>query len=97
MAGRLRPACRVGVVHAILVHQRRKHKNRVYYAHRLVRYNGNLEPFAAGREFYFRGEQIEFCAGVVKHDGRHVLSFGVKDREAWLVSLTPTQVAALLK
>ncbi len=80
-----------------VVHQRRKHKNRVYYVHRLVRYNGNLEPFHAGREFYFRGEQIEFCPGLVEHDGRHVLSFGVKDREAWLVSLTASQVAALLK
>lgn len=80
-----------------VVHQRRKHKNRVYYAHRLVRYNGNLEPYHAGREFYFRGEQIEFCPGVVEHDGRYVISFGVKDREAWLVSLTASQVAALLK
>lgn len=80
-----------------VVHQRRKHKNRVYYAHRLVRYNGNLEPYHAGREFYFRGEQIEFCPGVVEHDGRYIISFGVKDREAWLVSLTASQVAALLK
>lgn len=80
-----------------VVHQRRKHRNRVHYAHRLVCYNGNLEPFHAGREFYFRGEQIEFCSGLVEHNGQHVLSFGVKDREAWLVSLTATEVAALLK
>jgi hypothetical protein len=80
-----------------VVHQRRKHKNRVYYAHRLVQYNGNLEPFNAGREFYFRGEQIEFCAGLVQHGEQYVLSFGVKDREAWLVSLTAGQVASLLK
>lgn len=80
-----------------VVHQRRKHRNRVYYAHRFVRYNSNLEPFHAGREFYFRGEQVEFCAGIVEHEGHHVLSFGVKDREAWLVSLSAPQVAALLK
>ena len=79
-----------------VVHQRRKHRNRVHYAHRLVRYNGNLEPFHAGREFYFRGEQIEFCAGIVRHGGGYVMSFGVKDREAWLVSLTENQVASLL-
>lgn len=80
-----------------VVHQRRKHRNRVYYAHRLVQYNGNLEPFSAGREFYFRGEQIEFCAGLVEHGGRFVLSFGVKDREAWLVSLSADRIAQLLK
>lgn len=80
-----------------VVHQRRKHKNRVYYAHRLVQYNSNLEPFHTGREFYFRGEQVEFCPGMVEHGGKFVLSFGVKDREAWLVSLTATQLASLLK
>jgi hypothetical protein len=80
-----------------VIHQRRKRKNRVYYAHRLVKYNSNLEPFHAGREFFFRGEQVEFCPGLVEHDGKLVLSFGVKDREAWLVSLTATQIASLLK
>ena len=80
-----------------VVHQRRKHKNRVYYAHKLAQYNGNLEPFSAGREFYFRGEQIEFCSGIVSHQGGFALSFGVKDREAWIVSLSASQVASLLK
>jgi hypothetical protein len=79
-----------------VVHQRRKHKNRVYYTHRLVKYNSNLEPIHAGREFYFRGEQIEFCAGLVPHNDGFVLSFGVKDREAWLVSLKATEIASLL-
>lgn len=78
-----------------VVHQRRKHKNRVYYVHKLVAYNDNLEPVRAGREFYFKGEQIEFCAGIVEHDGYFILSFGVKDREAWLVKLTATQIASL--
>jgi hypothetical protein len=78
-----------------VVHQRRKHKNRVHYVHRLVAYNANLEPVRAGREFYFKGEQIEFCAGIVEHGGHFILSFGVKDREAWLVKLTSTKIASL--
>jgi hypothetical protein len=78
-----------------VVHQRRKVKNRVHYAHRLVAYNDNIEPVRAGREFYFKGQQIEFCAGIVEHRGYFILSFGVKDREAWLVKLTPTQIASL--
>ena len=78
-----------------IVHQRRKDRSRVYYAHRVVAYNSNLEPVKAGREFYFRGKQVEFCAGIVKHDDRYILSFGVKDREAWLVSLTATEIASL--
>jgi hypothetical protein len=78
------------------VHQRRKHRNRVYYAHRLVRYGNSLEPLHAGREFYFFGEQIEFCSGLAQHGDGYVMSFGVKDREAWLVSLTKNQVAQIL-
>lgn len=79
-----------------VVHQRRKRRNRVYYVHRMVRYNENLEPIRAGREFYFRGEQIEFCAGLAQHGDGFVMSFGVKDREAWLVLLTAGQISALL-
>lgn len=79
-----------------VVHQRRKHRNRVYYAHRMVRYGNSLEPLHAGREFYFFGEQIEFCAGLAQHGDGYVMSFGVKDREAWLVSLTKNQVAQIL-
>jgi hypothetical protein len=79
-----------------IVHQRRKERNRVYYVHRMVRYGENLEPVHAGREFFFKGKQIEFCAGLVEHQGRLIASFGVKDRESWLVSLTKNQVASLL-
>jgi hypothetical protein len=79
-----------------IVHQRRKERNRVYYVHRMVRYGENLEPVHAGREFFFKGKQIEFCAGLVEQQGRLIASFGVKDRESWLVSLTKNQVASLL-
>jgi hypothetical protein len=79
-----------------VIHQRRKHKNRVNYTHRFVTYNENLAPTHAGREFYFRGEQIEFCAGLVEHQGELILSFGVKDREAWLVRLKRQEFDALL-
>lgn len=79
-----------------VVHQRRKRNTRVHYAHRLVRYGFHLEPLHAGREFFFRGEQVEFCSGLARHDGGYVMSFGVKDREAWLVSLTHDQILALL-
>ena len=79
-----------------VVHQRRKDRNRVYYTHRLVRYDDNLAPTHAGREFYFRGNQVEFCAGLVQHGDDFVLSFGVKDREAWLVRLVREEFDALL-
>lgn len=79
-----------------VVHQRRKHRSRVYYTHRLVRYDHNLCPVHVGREFYFRGSQVEFCAGLVEHRGEYVMSFGVKDREAWLVRITKAHLECLL-
>jgi hypothetical protein len=79
-----------------VVHQRRKDRNRVYYTHRLVRYDDNLAPTHAGREFYFRGPQVEFCAGLAQHGENFVLSFGVKDREAWLVRLVRGEFDALM-
>lgn len=79
-----------------VVHQRRKDRNRVFYVHRLVRYNSGLCPVHAGREFYFRGSQVEFCSGLVEHRGEYVLSFGVKDREAWLVRLSEAHLASLM-
>lgn len=87
---------RYGDMWASVVHQRRKDRNRVYYVHRVVRYDNNLAPIHVGREFYFRGNQVEFCAGLVEHEGDYILSFGVKDREAWLVRLTDSQFASLL-
>ena len=80
-----------------VVHQRRKHKNRVYYVHKAVFYDSLPQPISAGREFYFRGEQVEFCAGLAYHGGRYLMSFGVKDREAWVVALEAGELAALLK
>lgn len=79
-----------------VVHQRRKVRGRVHYVHRMVRYGDHLEPLHVGREFFFRGEQIEFCAGLARHKDSFILSFGVKDREAWLVSLTAGQILSLL-
>lgn len=79
-----------------VVHQRRKDRNRVYYVHRLVKYDDNLAPSHVGREFFLRGNQVEFCAGLVEHDGAYLLSFGVKDREAWLVKLIKEEFDALL-
>jgi len=79
-----------------IVHQRRKFRNRVYYVHKAVKYDTRCQPIHVGRDFYFFDEQIEFCAGLAYHGSKYILSFGVKDREAWVVRLEPAELAALL-
>lgn len=80
-----------------VVHQRQKQRGKHVYAHRLALFNDNLfVPFKVGREFFFREETVEFCAGIVSHRGRYLLSFGVMDREAWICELHPVQVESLL-
>jgi hypothetical protein len=43
-----------------------------------------MSPWFAFREL----RAIEFCAGLAPYGDRLVASYGVRDREAWLVSIT---------
>lgn len=79
-----------------VVHQRQKQRGKHVYAHRFVMFNDLFIPIQIGREFFFRDETIEFCAGLVEHQGQYIASFGVMDREAWLCALAPVQVESLL-
>ena len=79
-----------------VVHQRQKQRGKHVYAHRLVTFNDLFIPVQVGREFFFRDETVEFCAGIASHRGHFVLSFGLMDKEAWLCELHPVQVASLL-
>jgi hypothetical protein len=47
----------------------------------------------------FFARQIEFCAGLALHpDGRRLLiSFGVRDEEAWVATVQIEEVATLLR
>lgn len=79
-----------------VVHQRQKQRGKHVYAHRLVTFNDLFIPVQVGREFFFRDETVEFCAGLTSHRGHFVFSFGVMDKEAWICELHPVQVASLL-
>jgi hypothetical protein len=79
-----------------VVHQRQKQRGKHVYAHRLVTFNDLFIPVQVGREFFFRDETVEFCAGLTSHRGNFLLSFGLMDKEAWLCELSHVQVASLL-
>jgi len=62
------------------------------YEHRLVWFDASLRLAATSPPFAFREKQaIEFAGGLARHGDRLVISFGVRDAEAWLVTLTEEQ------
>lgn len=62
----------------------RGHTPRIY-EHRIIHFDVALDILHWSPWFVFAIEGIEFCAGMAADDSGVVLSFGVEDREAWLV------------
>jgi glycosyltransferase involved in cell wall biosynthesis len=69
-----------------------------YYAHRFVKFKPTGVVSAISLPFYFHGKQIEFCAGlaVSPKDRRLFLSYGVRDKEAWVATVDLDQILGFL-
>lgn len=67
------------------------------YEHRFVWFDASLRVAALSPPFAFREVRaIEFAAGMACHGGRVIISFGVRDAEAWLVGVLEDDVWRLL-
>jgi len=77
-----------------VVHQ--VHAGRPTYVHRFVELDERLQLVRVGRPFYFREQGIEFCAGAAFWHSHLVLSFGVRDREAWIALLDQNEIEGML-
>jgi hypothetical protein len=62
------------------------------YLHRFVRLSPDLRVTAVSHAWVFTHHGIEFCAGMAVQGGHLVLSYGVEDREAWVVRVPVEQV-----
>jgi hypothetical protein len=58
-----------------------------YYWHRFVQFDEYFAVQKVSRPFVFFDKQIEFAAGLARHNGKVIVSFGVLDREAWISSI----------
>lgn len=68
------------------------------YEHRFVWFDNDIRLRLASAPFAFRETKaIEFAAGLAVHDERVIVTFGVRDAEAWLVAVPEDQVWQLLK
>ena len=81
-----------------VVHEQfRRGAQKPAYLHRFVTFNRELTRARLGRRWHFLARDVEFCAGLVPHEGQYVLSFGVRDREAWVVYVTEDALGELLR
>ena len=70
-----------------------------YYYHRFIRYRPDFSVECMSRPFVFHDRQIEFAAGMCQHPtspGKLVFSYGVRDCEARIATITDTEAARLL-
>ena len=69
-----------------------------YYHHRFIEYTNDFKVSRVSLPFVFQDKTIEFCAGMCWWPAKDslVLSYGIKDREAWLGTLQQTDVQRML-
>lgn len=66
------------------------------YVHRFAKFDRELTHVRFSRPFIFMRQGIEFCAGLVHHDGRFIASVGIADKEPWLFEIEEEVVEAML-
>ncbi|HEU5433710.1 MAG TPA: glycosyltransferase [Thermomicrobiales bacterium] len=66
------------------------------YLHRWVRLDRHCRITHVSPQFFFLYRGTEFCAGLARRGGELVVSFGVRDREAYLATLPLAEALACL-
>jgi len=62
------------------------------YLHRFVRLDKRFNVTAVSPAWVFARHGIEFCAGIAYNKGEIVLSYGVEDREAWIMRINAKEI-----
>lgn len=89
--------CRFGEGYLGVIHEVAAIGGHRAYEHRFVYFDNALALRRISQPFAFREPRaIEFAAGLAVLDDRVVVSFGVRDAEAWLVELSAADVDGLL-
>lgn len=68
-----------------------------HYTHMFVRYNENGRIIAVSDEFRFQDLPIEYASGIVRHEDKFVVSFGVEDKSTWLAHIPVNDVMENLR
>ncbi len=89
-----------GTGYLAIVHEARHFADGTrYYQHRFVWFTAqNLRPVYISRPFYLNEKAIEFVAGACIHPrtGKLLISYGVRDKEAWIAEVHAADVTRFL-
>ncbi len=71
-------------------------RKKVVFHHYLMMFDESFTLLGCSRPFQFETEGVEFCAGIVKRDDQVVLSYGVMDNQARMLTMDVTQLERTL-
>lgn len=89
----------IDVGYLAVVHEARPNpfNGKRYYQHRFAQFGEDGRLIGLSRPFVFQDRQIEFAMGLVRGtDGSVVISFGVRDSEAWLARLQLDEINSFI-
>jgi hypothetical protein len=77
-----------------VVHEARTIPNRSnrFYQHRFVTFRANGRVDRISAPFFFHDRTIEFCAGLAVFGKQLMVSYGIKDAEAWTATMDAEEV-----
>lgn len=78
-----------------VVHEVVETEEQRIYLHRFVRLDEKWNVTAVSPAWVFAHHGIEFCAGLVQNDEQLILSYGIDDREAWIMTVAVAEVEAM--
>ncbi len=81
-----------------VVHEAIAHNGKRIYQHRFAWTNSTFSRMELSLPFVFHHTEIEFCAGLaLDPTGRRlIISYGVRDEQAWLATISHADVVAML-
>lgn len=84
-----------------VMHEARPHPStgQRFYQHRFVWFDHNAEFKLVSKPFVFNDRQIEFAAGIARHPrtGKILISYGVRDCEAWIAVVDALDIRSNLQ
>jgi tetratricopeptide (TPR) repeat protein len=85
-------------VNLCIVHEARQipGTGRRFYQHRFVCLADDGRVVGLSRAFFFQDRHIEFAAGLAKFGDKLMVSYGLKDREAWIATMDVKDVLRLV-
>ena len=83
----------------VVVHEVVFDEHNAYYMHRFMGLDKEFKIKTLSKPFFFKHKGVEYCSGMtLDHSGKNLLlTIGVEDREAYLVTIPLSEVKSLLE